>query len=227
MLRVKNSSIVAAAFAVGIISAAAYMQGRLSNRWGTNAPLAASSVNLLTQIPRDFGDWKFQEDLPLSAAVQDVLQCASHVNYVFVNKISGEQIGATVLLGPSGPLTVHTPEICLSAADYTQVGKSQIVALNHDDRYLGTFYRAIFRSQSPNVPSLEIFWGWNDGTGWNAPDNPRLNYGGVAALYKLQVAAQLWPNVAEGEEGTAAQFVRSFLLSAPPFRFEASDSISP
>jgi hypothetical protein len=204
--------------ALGFIATAAVLQGRLSNRWGAHDALTASGVGVIEQMPREFGDWRFQEDQPLSRTVQAVLQCVSHLNHVFVNKSTGETIGSTVILGPSGPLIVHTPEICLSSVDYAQVGPSQRVVVKQGDQALGTFYRAIFRSKSPNLPSMEIFWGWNDGTGWSAPDNPRLSFGGAPALYRLQIAAQLWPNVAEGDEGSVAQFLRAYLVAAPQFQ---------
>lgn len=213
--------------AVGIVATAAVIQGRLTNRWGMSQALTSSGTDLQKQMPNTIGDWDYQEDLPLSQAVQDVLQCVSHLNHVFVNRNSGENIGATLIIGPSGPLTVHTPEICLSTGGYVQVGRSQQVEIKHEERVLGTFYRANFRSQTPNLPSLEIFWGWHDGKGWSAPDNPRLTFGGAPALYKLQVTAQLWPNVAEGDEGSVAQFLRTYLLAVPPFRLETSDSATP
>lgn len=222
----KFSPIFTTLIATGIIVTAAVIQGRISNRWGTNDSLTASSVGVIEKIPHEFGDWKFQEEQPLSKRVQAILQCTSHTNQVFVHDNTGESIGATVILGPSGPLTVHTPEICLSAVDYAQIENSERVVIKEGDRVLGTFYRAKFRSNSPNLPSIEIFWGWNDGTEWSAPENPRLTFGGAPALYRLQVAAQLWPNVADGDKGVAAQFIRAFLLAAPRFQFAISDSES-
>ena len=37
---------------------------------------------------------------------------------------------------------------------------------------------------------LRIWWAWNDGKGWRAPDYPRLAFGGAPALFKMYVVEE-------------------------------------
>ena len=74
--------------------------------------------------------------LQMSTAVIEMLQCAGYISRVYVNQLTGENVRVALLLGPPGPIAVHTPEICFSAQDYRQEESRKRVAIgsNKDAR---------------------------------------------------------------------------------------------
>ena len=201
--------IVAYVTAMVILLVGAVAQGKLSNRWGL-AVDSSDEKAILNAIPRSFGDWETREEPALPPAALQILECEAAVNRVYFNRRTGTSVVLTVLLGPPGPLSVHTPEICLSSRDYVQVGPPEKLKL-FSGATESEYQRAAFRPTLPTAPYLEILYGWNDRSGWRAPDSPRFTYAGKPLLYKVQVASQLWANVTSGENGAAAEFLKGFV----------------
>jgi hypothetical protein len=224
MNRSNLSYLLALALMAGITVSAALVHGNLLRRWESVEDTTAARA-LVEKLPREFGEWRLTEEMPLTDSAVQILQCAGYANRLYTNQRTGDQIAVTLLLGPSGPLTVHTPEICLSSRDFESMGAADQVTI-HTEESAARFYYAMFRSTTPTLPPIEIYYGWNNYHGWEAPDAPRFAYGGDPQLFKLQVVSQLWPNVAAGEGGLAAKFLSS-LLSAMPDELKVRRSTPP
>src|SRR5512140_3244808 len=105
---------LAVVLVAGLTIFSGYLQGRLRNRWGTPADLVAAA-KLLEATPTEFGRWKLEKQTPLSENVARLLECAGYISGNYVDQATGEVVSVVVLLGPPGPISVHTPEICYSS----------------------------------------------------------------------------------------------------------------
>ena len=110
------------------------------------------------------------------------------------------------MCGRSGKMAVHTPEVCYRGAGFEMVDRPEpwTVAATTGDK-LGTFWTSSFSKGTG--PELRLAWGWNAGAGWQAPRNPRWDFGGKSFLYKLYVSHDAAP----GSERAAEDFLRQFL----------------
>ena len=94
-----------------------------------------------------------------------------------------------VIVGPPGPISVHTPEICYSGAEYTQIGERQAVFLGD-----GGAKQSAWLTQFPRTTSRGmacVYYAWSDGGNWKAADQPRVSFAGRPLLYKFQLAVQM------------------------------------
>ena len=212
MKRKHLPSVPAIIVAMLLLVGGAFVHGRFTNRWGQAAD-TLDAAKILESLPKEVDQWQVRDEIPLGASALSILQCEGFVNRIYFNRTSGEMLGVTVLLGPPGPMTVHTPEICFPSRDYLQAGQPERLSLRQGEADLGDFYRVMFRPTSPSGTSLEVLYGWHDGQAWQAPDTPRFAFGGRPHLFKIQIVSQLWPNVTFGENGVAATFLRSFVAA--------------
>src|SRR5579863_4164034 len=109
------SSVIALTILSGVVS------GVLSNRWGAPARAQLSAAKL-ADLPDEFGDWQLQSELPIDKDVLEILQCVGNVHKIYRNRETGQLVNVVLLLGPPGPISAHTPEICYSTRDYEQLG---------------------------------------------------------------------------------------------------------
>ncbi len=205
--------LLAAVLLGGITVSAAILHGTIAHRWKAPSDTAAM-VKLIDRVPSEFGDWRLVGEMPLTKSVEQILQCTNYVNRTYSNLRTGDQVAVTLLLGPPGPMTVHTPEVCKTSRDFESIGLPDRVTIATENA-TSQFYYSMFRSSNPTLPAIEVFYGWNKLEGWDAPDAPRFAYGGTPLLFKLQVASQLGPNVGSGQEGLSAKFLNEFLLALP------------
>lgn len=182
-----TSLVVLGAALVAMTVAGGIVHGRWTNRWGHHADTKSAGVRL-EQLPMTIGDWHSNGNDPLDPNVANLLQCAGSVNRIYENAKTGDRVSVAILLGPSGPIAVHTPEVCYSSQNYH---------IEHDR----TRWRAIetdepgdelwdLRMQGNDVSAqpFRVLYGWTATKYWGTPENPRYSFGGSSYLYKLQIA---------------------------------------
>ncbi|HXT60353.1 MAG TPA: exosortase-associated EpsI family protein [Pirellulales bacterium] len=185
-------------FALTAVSGAA--AGVLGNRWGTPPDLRAAAVRL-DRLPADLGEWRLIDESPLDESLVEMLQCIGSTNRTYHNRRSGETVHMSLIVGPPGPTSVHTPEICFSSQGY------HVVAAAERRAYAGASSEPSAQTESPAAtnefrktafapdqgpPALLIaYYGWCDGRAWLAPERPRFAFGGLPYLYKMQLAAKI------------------------------------
>src|SRR6185312_7441852 len=109
-------------FALTAVSGAA--AGVLGNRWGTPPDLRAAAVRL-DRLPADLGEWRLIDESPLDESLVEMLQCIGSTNRTYHNRRSGETVHMSLIVGPPGPTSVHTPEICFSSQCYHVVAAAE------------------------------------------------------------------------------------------------------
>jgi hypothetical protein len=185
--------------------------GRISQRWGP-APDMMAAANLLKDLPTQIGEWKSTEGAPLSKYAQETLACSGFVSRQYINQRTGEKVEMAIIVGPSGPMSVHTPEICYSSQAYEIHEPREATSIEDAKGNSHDFWRLRFRSPSPTAEQLCVYYAWNAEKKWEASESPRFEYAGRPMLFKLQMSSLVPPGPVK-HENVCAEFLRELLNS--------------
>lgn len=197
---------------VGILLAtllAGIVHGRLSRRWGAPADVAAIAAKL-DAVPERIGPWQMESAGELEDEVRNILRCEGSMKRRYVNVDTGASVVVAVLLGPSGPIAVHTPEICYSSREYVIDSEKQVVPLKTPDDQGDQFWAITFRGRTAAEEHLRVYYGWSTGEAWSAPESSRFAFSGQPWLYKIQVAGSI-PGVGASAADPCRDFLEAFV----------------
>ncbi len=198
-----------------IAAVSGFSHGWLDGRW-VDKPNVEAIGKKLNELPSQFGDWVLVENQELPDSTSSILRCYGYTLQVYQNSKNGRRLSVAVLLGPRGPIAVHTPEVCYSGQGIIPTGKTTQEAIKFDaDEH--TFWRVSFQSKIDSKPELEAFYAWSDGGNWQAAANPRVWL--TSRLYKIQLACQ---PTSEGEVSDGVLFLQQFLPNLQPLLVKAS-----
>lgn len=190
------------------------IHGRLTNRWGIPPDLAAAGARLAS-IPTEFGDWRMVSQEEIDADTQSMLQCSGSIYRVYrnVGNPSQPSIQVAMVVGPGGPISVHTPEICYSSRDYAvdEHGRRHLSIPAGGDSPEHQFWGLRMKSKDPTRADLRVCYGWSTGGQWQAPERPRFAFSWQPLLYKIQLAAPVMGSSPSAESDPCADFLRDFL----------------
>ncbi|MFZ1936724.1 MAG: exosortase-associated EpsI family protein [Thermoguttaceae bacterium] len=177
--------------AVGLTIASGVIHGRMTNRWGVQIDTVAAA-NRLKEIPNEFGDWQLQAAEELDKGALQQLDPAGYVVRRYQNLQTGDVVNVTVLLGRPGPISVHTPEVCLGMQNYEVVGerrKATISAAAGADELWWLDYKV----RNLSGDQLRLYYAWSSGGRWQALEDARFWSAGLPYLYKTQLSCVLPP----------------------------------
>ena len=194
------------AIGLAVTIATGVVCGHFSQRWGPVPDLLAAG-DQLKAMPKQIGSWQLVEDNAMDESIVRMLACSGYVNRKYVDRKSGEDVTVSIVVGPSGPISVHTPEICYSSRDFTPERDPQRVELTDAENRQHTLWSSKFRSNGAVGGNLLVYYAWLPDDIWTAADSPRFAFAGRPMLFKLQVAASIPP----GEPNESRDPVRRFL----------------
>jgi hypothetical protein len=93
-----------------------------------------------------------------------------------------------ILLGPTGPTAVHTPDICFSSRDYTIAEKRQVASVGGDSASPSKCFETRFQSSDASGRYLKSWYAWTVDGNWAATENTRYHFAGNRYLFKIQIA---------------------------------------
>jgi hypothetical protein len=195
---------------LGLTIAGGLYHGNLTQRWGTR-PELSSLAQQLTSLPESIGPWQLRESYPLAEPTRDILRCSGYLNRHYVHDETGDSVSVAVMLGPAGPISVHTPEVCYSSRDFKQRDTRQSVTVRAPQQDSSEFWRVTFDSTGLEKTILRTYYAWTfDGT-WSAAENPRMFYAGQPYLLKIQLAAMLPTNADLTKDDPCERFLADFV----------------
>ena len=106
--------VVIATIAVGIV------HGNMTLRWGPGSDLQTAAA-MLQSFPASFGDWQMKSSYEMSTDTIKMLRCVGYVDRSYVNQKTGENVTLSIVLGPPGAISEHTPEVCFSSQNFGQI----------------------------------------------------------------------------------------------------------
>jgi hypothetical protein len=203
--------------AVAVVVGVGVAYGVFTDRWGPSGHLerAVAALKQVKDAPPAAGDWE-----PAAAPAQKIDEetltiggIKEYLHHGYVNPKTGEQVSVLVVCGRGGPIAAHTPEVCYGSAGFRR-GREPVPTGVEAGGHRHTFQVGQFAKPDAAQSKIEIFWAWSKDGGrtWDAPENPRLAYGRLPAVYKVYVVREVLPTskTDTGDPG------RAFLEAAIP-----------
>ena len=142
----------------------------------------------------------------------------AQVSRVYENQLFGETINLYFISGISFRVAMHSPIVCYPGSGYEQQGEVQTFDFDYvyTDSKTGknyarkaTFFTVVFKKEDH---SERVFWSWNDGSGWVAPQFARLHFGGHIPLCKCYFSyVDNSPSVYDFDKKYITDFATRFL----------------
>lgn len=194
-----------------VIATLGVVHGVYTDRWGPSGQLEEALAGL-SRVPMKFGDW-IGEDVAYESEALTRAGIKGGIFRRFTNIHTRESVSLLIVCGRGGPISVHTPDICYSAAGYQQLAPEQRKEVVNAEGQKDWFYVARFGKPAAVVPlQLEIYWTWSrDGVTWHSPENPRLSLARSPALYKLYVVREYAPKSRAETATTSEDFLQQAL----------------
>ncbi|MFH1923094.1 MAG: exosortase-associated EpsI family protein [Planctomycetota bacterium] len=225
----KSLSATRPSLALGIVILAALtllsgaIHGRMSNRWGQSPALATAAENL-RDLPEQFGNWRLQSSEEMSQDVLDMLEEPGYVVREYANQETAENVKIALLVGRSGPISVHTPDICFSSRDYSILDERKRVAISSAAGPDHEFWAMTFQGKNLDAGMLRVYYAWTPGRHWTAPDDPRFKFADTRYLYKIQLASSVAPGADLETNDPCRNFLKDFLPAAQRHVAGANDN---
>lgn len=174
-------------------------------------------IQLTKNIPDEIGSWKRTEVKPLQDFAAEQLKVRDAEHWTYTNEETGEKVFISFLVGPTGRLSVHTPEVCLAGEGFYTVKKRQRerFALNEgeavslgetldvsgeltdtesqDDAremssgHVDEFWRVAIGHSSTPGRQVVFYYALGTGKQWWAKENPRYELANYPFVLKMQV----------------------------------------
>ncbi len=198
--------LTALTFASGMI------HGRMSDRWGLPKSMLKEAEKL-DKIPDTFGEWTFIEGSKeeFSETVANELECAGNTVRMYRNADTNAVVQVALFVGPPGPTSLHTPEVCYPARDNEIIEERQHVAIGEDEDSKDIFWGLTFESKGLQKKKIRVYYAWSPGDHWSAPESPRFSFASQPHLFKIQLSSNL-PAMADlNEMDPCREFLEDFI----------------
>lgn len=170
------------------------VHGYLTLRWVGPAQIREAAERV-PDFPMKIGDW-VGTDLEVAKEQMQQTEAYGYISRRYVNQKTDDVITMMLLCGRTGPLSVHSPTVCLQGNGLQVRGDQKQYSLVGDvTRPWGRLWSADFDGERQGDRTAQrVFWGWSkDAAEWSAPDHPRLAFAGAPYLYKLYITRGLPP----------------------------------
>jgi len=152
-------------------------------------------------LPMEIGRWQATNERQISDTAVKMLQIQnSYISRTYRHADTQDTVHMTLMVGPAGRITVHTPEICFGGRDYekemtpTRVPISVQVQSEDGEttEIQDTFWRLDFVGRSMDINNrISFYWGVSTGDAWQAVERERSRheFRKLRFVYKLQAEA--------------------------------------
>ncbi len=182
--------------------------GSMTGRWGAFSGLEEAKA-ALKEIPLVIGDWEAQQENTLSIEEVSMLQIQNgYINRSYRNVNTNEYVHVLVMVGPTGRIVVHTPEICFGGKDYAKEAERLAVPFsvttNDGVRSVeDSFWKVDFVNRSLDIRGrISFYYAVSTGNAWVAAETPRQTFQKYRYVYKIQAQAHT-----EAERDNVKQFL--------------------
>jgi len=177
-------------------------------------------ADLVFKIPEEFGEWKRIKESDLPDYALEQLKVVDAKNWSYVNTQTDEKVNVSFMVGPTGRLSVHTPEACMDGAgfkvneirqreSFSDNGSSTREAGNETSDDQDAFWRVVISSRVASEYQIVSYYALGTGKRWWAKDQPRYELAHYPFILKMQVET-----VVQSDPSTynaARNFLKEFL----------------
>lgn len=155
-----------------------------------------------------------------------MLRCAGYLTRQYVNEESGESVSVNIVFGPPGAISEHTPEVCLSSRNFTQLGTRERARIecprSLDNQAPGDeLWFVDFQRNDSALQGVRVYWAWSTGDRWEAPDGAKSAFAGSRHLYKIQLSTTVLSGASmampDAPDDACGRFLKEFLPAAQPY----------
>ena len=214
-MNAKNTSLVLGVVIVAVITVTVtYYSDSFSGRWGTFQGLSEIRATMKT-LPLQIGDWQAAGERELDPTAVSMLRIQdSYILRSYKNAVTNDVVHLTLMVGPTGKITVHTPEICFGGKDYERDSDRLQIPINamleSGDEIADTFWKTNFTGRSLDTNNrVSFYYAVSPGDAWHAVEHPRSTFQGYRYVYKLQ--AEAFSGI-----GSEEDTVKRFLIDCLP-----------
>jgi hypothetical protein len=177
--------------ALALLAVSGLAHGLLTSRWQPSEALAAARSRV-PLVPLTIGGWQGR-DLPTDPEAFAQARAEAYWMRHYQEGPDGPGVTAILMCGQTGPLAVHTPDICYPSAGYAMTAPETHIDIPLPGaKRPAQLWTAVFRKELPTGSNqLRLFWTWNASGSWQAPASPRLAFAGEPAIFKLYVVHEL------------------------------------
>ena len=175
-------------------------------------------IKTVHETPSSFDNWTGIDNEQANEAITKESGAMAQVSRVYENSLFGERINLYFIAGISFRVAMHSPVVCYPGSGYEQQGEVQTFDFDYvytnsktGKKYArkATFFTVVFKKGDH---SERVFWAWNDGSGWVAPQFARLHFGGHIPLCKCYFSyVDNSPSVYDFEKRYIVDFATQFL----------------
>ncbi len=205
------------------------VQGFLTDRWwSSESEQMKAFADALQRVPIRIGDWEVQQITDMDPREREAAGAVGDLSRTYRNPHTQEVVSVYLICGPSRSVAVHTPEACYVSSGFRIEDKIQPYDIPFANTK-GEFRTATFLKEDPTGSQLlRVFWAWNATGQWEAPEWPRMKYGGRTPLNKVYFIARSAPGEPVAESPALA-FAKEFLpvVTALLFPEQAASLNSP
>jgi hypothetical protein len=202
---------LACILALALLVGGGLVHGLNAERWRTADDVERGAERLPT-VPLEVDGW--QAEVRESDAAE-FEQAGARGYWTRTYRKDGHEILVILMVGRSGRMAVHTPEVCYRGAGYELFGppkQHEVAVGDSSGAKVAGFWTASFVKPGANGSELQLYWGWNGGDGWKAPTSPRWEFAGRPVLYKLYLSQV--SNGAAADQRLVDDFLRKFVPAA-------------
>lgn len=208
----KLNAILPMSVVVVAIAISTVLQGKLTDRW----PFAAARTEKLEafserldDVPIQIGPWK-GEEVPLDVKEFKASNCDKGISRAYRNETTGEVVNVYLVSGVARHVTIHTPDWCYRGAGFAMEDDMEPYTLPSvkDVELLSAGFR---KEDVSGSQRLRIFWGYSDDGHWRGPRQPKPEYAGRPALYKIYLITDVGGRGTKLSESPALAFAEVFM----------------
>ena len=216
-------TLVRTIFCLAMIAVVSLTSGVVMSKYKADMENSAQEyADLMTDIPTEFGVWKQTKEADLPDYALEQLKVSNAKNWTYINEQTKDIVRVSFLVGPTGRLSVHTPEACMDGRGYkiSQSRQRERFAGNNsstqgdgdedsDSSDSDTFWRVAIVNKA-NDYQFVSYYALGTGKKWWAKDNPRFELSQYPFILKMQVETAT--GLSDPDSGNAAhKFLKEFL----------------
>lgn len=186
----RNSILITAALLLFVGSG--IVHGERTGRWRLSMD-REELIALLSKVSLQIGPWR-GKSFNVEVGQFERAGADAFVVRRYAHESDKIQISMMLICGRTGPISVHTPDVCYGGAGYEMFGEPVRHELDLDSSgKRAQLWVATFRKQDlSGSVYLRVYWSWSTpNQNWTAPDNPRSAFAHSTALAKLYITREL------------------------------------
>jgi len=218
MKKTSSSLLIGVVVVIVITIAVTWYSGHLFGRWGAFQGIQEART-ALKSLPMEINGWIADEELELDQTSITMLRIQdSYIYRAYRNAETQAVVRLTLMVGNTGIISVHTPEVCFAGRDYVREETRTSVPFNvqladGSGRVVpDALWKVNFVGQSLDTGNrVSFYFGVSPGDAWHAVENPRTVFSRYRYIYRIQAESF----VLTGTEETG-DVVKQFLEDCLP-----------